>query len=381
MKKVIALFLMAILLSTTLLSGCSSETKKEKKQPKTTESSQKMSAEDAETIEAFYANFLKLAEIPRPSHHEEKISKFLYDWAVKKGYDTKQDDYMNVMFDVPATSGNENLPLVALQVHMDMVAVGEDGSDFDPLKDPIKVIRDDKTGTITADGTSLGADDGAGVATIMTMLESGAEHGPLRVIITTDEEDGLTGTMNMNPEWVKTPKYLINVDGEDSTAVTVSTASCDIVSASKDVETVEPRGNTALSVSISGLKGGHSGVEIDKKRCNATVAAAAFLKNLSEQNIAFDIASFKGGSAPNAIPSSASCVIVVDKESKDIITSSAESYLKKLNKDYKGIEDGIKFTVKDTDMPDSVVSVSDIDNVVALITNIIDGIHTMSPDK
>ena len=105
-----------------------------------------------------------------------------------------------------------------------MVAVGEDGTDFDPLNDPIKPIRDDKAGTVTADGTSLGADDGAGIAVIMTLLESDAEHGPLRIIISTNEEDGLTGTFNMDPEWVKAPKYLINVDAEDSTAMTVSTA-------------------------------------------------------------------------------------------------------------------------------------------------------------
>lgn len=381
MKKGVAFLLITMLLSATLLSACTSEKQNESEQPKATETKQDIPADDAEIIEAFYANFLKLAAIPRPSHHEEKISRFLYDWAVDKGYDAVQDDSLNVMFDVPATSGKEDLPLVALQVHMDMVAVGRDGSDFDPLNDPIKVIRDDKAGTLTADGTSLGADDGAGISIILTMLESDAEHGPLRVIITTNEEDGLTGTFQMDPEWVKAPKYLINVDGEESTSVTVSTASGDIVSGSKDVETMAPRGNTALAVRISGLKGGHSGVEIDKRRCNATVALAAFLKQLSEQNLAYDIASVKGGTAPNAIPNSASCVLVADKESKDIIVSSAKSYLEKLRTDYKGIEEDIQLTVRDADMPASVISAQDADDAVYQITNIIDGIHTMSSDK
>lgn len=311
MKRTITLLLAALFLP-VILSACSTGQQKEADATTAPATADEASDEDAEIIEAFYANFTKLTGIPRPSHHEEKISKFLYDWAVEKGYNAVQDENLNVMFDVPATSGKEALPLVALQVHMDMVAVGEDGKDFDPLNDPIKPIRDDKAGTVTADGTSLGADDGAGIATIMTLLESDAEHGPLRIIITTNEEDGLTGTFNMDPEWVKAPKYLINVDAEDSNAMTVSTASADIVSGSKEVETNEPRGNMALTVSISGLKGGHSGVEIDKGRCNATVALGTFLTELSNQNFAFDIASMEGGSAPNDIPNKASCVIVID---------------------------------------------------------------------
>ena len=380
MKRTITLLLAALFLP-VILSACSTGQQKEADATTAPATADEASDEDAEIIEAFYANFTKLTGIPRPSHHEEKISKFLYDWAVEKGYNAVQDENLNVMFDVPATSGKEALPLVALQVHMDMVAVGEDGKDFDPLNDPIKPIRDDKAGTVTADGTSLGADDGAGIATIMTLLESDAEHGPLRIIITTNEEDGLTGTFNMDPEWVKAPKYLINVDAEDSNAMTVSTASADIVSGSKEVETNEPRGNMALTVSISGLKGGHSGVEIDKGRCNATVALGTFLTELSNQNFAFDIASMEGGSAPNAISNKASCVIVIDAGSKDIVSSSAQSCLEKLKADYKGIEDSIEVTVTDTAMPASVISAQDADDAVYLITNIIDGVYTMSPDK
>ena len=381
MKRPIMLLLTAVFLATFILSSCSTGQQKVTDATTVPATADEVSAEDAAVIEAFYANFTKLTEIPRPSHHEEKISRFLYDWAVEKGYSAVQDENLNVMFDVPATSGKEALPLVALQVHMDMVAVGADGVDFDPLTDPIKPIRDDKSGTVTADGTSLGADDGAGIGMIMTLLEGDAEHGPLRIIITTNEEDGLTGTFNMDPEWVSTPKYLINVDAEDSTAMTVSTASADIVSGSKEVETNEPRGNLALTVSISGLKGGHSGVEIDKGRCNATVARTMFLTELNEQNFAFDIASLEGGSAPNAIPDKASCVIVIEKGSKEIVTSAAQSYLKKLQADYKGIENSIEFAVADTAMPSSVISAQDADDAVYLITNIIDGVYTMSPDK
>ena len=389
MKKAIAFLLTAAMLMAVLFSACAADSSKANEASDSTATSDsaaasdkvKLSAEDEKIFNAFYDNFLKLAAIPRPSHHEEKISKFLYDWAVEKGYEAYQDDSMNVIFEVPATEGKENTPLVALQAHMDMVAAAKDGVKFDPLNDPIKPIRDDAAGTLTADGTTLGADDGAGVGTIMTYLESGESHGPLRIIFTTNEEDGMSGTFNLDPKWVKDPKYLINVDAVDSSSALVSTASGTLVKGSKNVKIVAPSGNTALEVSIGGLKGGHSGVDIDKGRCNAIIALGSFLKKLSDQNIAYEVASFKGGSAPNAIPGNASCVIVVDKDSKSAVTQAAEKYLSDLQSDYKNSEDGITFTAKDADMPDAVIASDDVTAAVTLVKNIINGIHTMSPDK
>ena len=288
---------------------------------------------------------------------------------------------MNVIFDVPATSGKEDLPMVALQAHMDMVAVARDEVDFDPLNDPIKPIRDDAAGTVTADGTTLGADDGAGVGTVMALLESDAEHGPLRVIFTTNEEDGMTGTFNLDKKWLEEPKYLINVDAVDSSSAIVSTASGTLVKGSKDVKTAAPEKDTALIVAIGGLMGGHSGVDIDKGRCNAIIALGAFLQQLSDQEISYELASFDGGSAPNAIPERAYCVMVVAAADKDAVTQAAADYLTKLQDEYKESEDGITFTVSDTELPESVAAQDDAKAAVNVINNIINGIVTMSPDK
>lgn len=384
MKKIVLFLLMAAILMTGLLSACSTagqDASQQSSDSETVADQGGMSEQDEAIFDAFYTNFRKLAEVPRPSHHEEKISRFLYDWASEKGYDVHQDDALNIIFDVPATSGKEDAPLVALQAHMDMVAVARDGIDFDPLNDPIKPVRDDAAGTLTADGTSLGADDGVGDATIMTFLESGEEHGPLRVIITTNEEDGMTGTFNLDPEWLQAPEYLINLDAVDSDSAIVSTASGTLVKGSKDVLTVDPTGDTALKITIGGLKGGHSGVDIDKNRCNAIIAVGAFLQDLSDQGIAYDLASFEGGSAPNAIPSNATCVVVVKADIRDAMTQAADSYLGKLQEAYKDIEDGITFTVEDTDMLDSVIAREDADAAVALVTNMINGVYTMSADK
>ena len=384
MKKMLALMLMAAIMFT--IAACSADGNDKSDSTAAADSTavsdnNTLSEEDERIFDAFYSNFLKLAAVPRPSHHEEKISKFLYDWAVDKGYEPHQDDAMNIIFDVPATSGNENVPLVALQAHMDMVAAAVDGKTFNPTQDPITPIRDDAAGTVTADGTTLGADDGAGLGTIMAFLESGEEHGPLRIIITTNEEDGMTGTFNLDPKWVQEPKYLINLDAVDSSSAIVSTASGTLVKGTKDVKTTEPEGDTALKIAIGGLKGGHSGVDIDKNRCNAIIALGAFLRSLSEKEISFQVASFDGGNAPNAIPDKASCIIVVDSDKKDSVEQSAADYLKKLQNDFKDIEDGITFAVEDAEMPGSVVSSEDADAALTLINLIINGIYTMSPDK
>ena len=139
------------------------------------------------------------------------------------------------MIDVPATKGYEQWPLCILQGHMDMVVAVEEGKEFDPLSDPITMIRDDKAGTLTADGTSLGSDDGAGVAIIMTALQGKMKHGPLRVLITVDEEDGMEGAFNMDPSWVNGADYLINIDNETSDEVLVSTAAGDAIEITKQI--------------------------------------------------------------------------------------------------------------------------------------------------
>ena len=139
--------------------------------------------------EKIIENFLSLCAIPHKSHHEEKISRFLCDWAVKKGLAAVRDEQGNVIIDKPGSAGHEDAPRTILQAHMDMVVVWEDGMDFDPLNDTITVINDGKT--LKAKGTSLGGDDGAGVALAMSILEDEtAVHGPIRAIFTVDEEDG-----------------------------------------------------------------------------------------------------------------------------------------------------------------------------------------------
>ena len=336
------------------------------------------SAEDI--IDCVVENMSLISQVPRPSHHEEKISAFLKDWAKQYGFSPIQDEALNVCFDIPATEGMENYPLTVLQGHMDMVVAVADGKDFDPLEDPITLIRDDEAGTLTADGTSLGSDDGSGLAIMMAIAQGKMNHGPLRIIVTVDEEDGMEGAFSRSADWLEGVAYLINIDNECSEEVLVSTAAGDSVRGTGTVDMREASGNLALEIGLSGLKGGHSGMEIDKGRLNGVIGLARFLKELKEKGIASELAAFSGGTASNAIPTKAVCSIVIDAADREAVQTLAESYHERLQQDYEGIEDGILFEVKELEGIPPVVSSEANDSAIRFMTEIIDGVQTMSKD-
>ena len=265
---------------------------------------------------------------------------------------------------------------------MDMVAVAEDDQNFDPLTDPITVIRDDENGTLTADGTSLGADDGIGVSIIMTIVQAQGEmaHGPLRAIFTTNEEDGMDGAANLDPEWLNGAPWLINIDNEDASSVLVSTASGDSVTNKKDLTPADPSGDKTLRIGISNLKGGHSGIDIDKGRLNGIAALGGFLNQLEKEGVVYELSSFKGGCAGNAIPSQAEAVIVISAEDQEQIGHNLAAYCEELNEQYKDIENEIQCEVTEMDSLPKVVSSQEKEAVVRFITETFTGVYAMSDD-
>jgi len=288
-----------------------------------------------------------------------------------------QDSVNNIMFDVPATQWMEDKPLGILQAHMDMVVAVADGKEFDKLNDPIIAIRNDEEWILTADGTSLGADDGAGLAIIMAVTQWKIAHGPLRMVITVDEEDGMDGALNISPLRFDWASYLINIDNEWSSEVLVSTAAGDDFRAEKKISQINPTRNMAINLSISNLKGWHSGVEIDKWRLNGIIWLAKFLKQL---NIDFELASFEWWTASNAIPTRANAVLVIDENEKELLEQKFTEYCDMLKVEYDGIEDEILcgFTILD-ELP-QVVTQEEKDNIIKFVTEIIDGVYTMSED-
>ena len=329
-------------------------------------------------FEIIINEFLKISGIPRPSHHEEKISAYIAGWAREHGLQAVRDEWKNVVIEKPASPGMETAPVTILQAHMDMVCVAEDGFEYDPLNDPIRVVNDDVT--LTAEGTSLGADDGIGVAMCLYLLQDDTlRHGPLRVILTADEEDGMDSA-EMDPVCFK-GRYLINLDEEEIGALSNSCAGSELFRF-QSVLRKEPvrEGSLKISISVSDLLGGHSGLEIHKGRANAVVALAMVLTELSLNGIAFRITSFTGGQAYNAIPKAGSVTVVIDPEDR----ASAERILDNCISDFKErfckIEPDCRFVYttepyEAKEAPEADASI----RLARLMCSVPNGIHTMSP--
>ena len=378
MKKTWISIWLLCLLAALALTACGSA---EDSGPSTLpEAESSPAAAPEEIIDCVVENFCLLAEVPRPSHHEEAIGAFLMNWAEEQGLRPVMDEAGNVMVDVPPSQGLEEYPLVILQGHMDMVVAVEDGKDFDPLTDPIAVIRDEEANTLKADGTSLGSDDGAGCAIIMAVVQGRTPHGPLRVLITTDEEDGMEGAFNMDASWLENASYLINIDNETSSDVLVSTAAGDSMRFSRSAGFRDAAGDLALTVELSGLTGGHSGIEINKGRLNGLIGLAGFLKDLREHGVSCELARFAGGTASNAIPNRAACTIVISAGDADAVKERAETYLTELKEAYAGIEDGMSLRVTEEDSVPQVLSEEDRESLVRFMTELIDGVNTWSAD-
>ena len=336
-----------------------------------------MSAEDAAIVDDIIENFELLAAIPRQSGHEQAVSDYLKGWAEAQGCQVRQNEINDLFFDVPATQGCEALPLIALQAHMDMVCVAEEGRAYDPLTDPIEVVVDRAAGTMTADGTTLGADDGAGVAVIMSIVKGHMAHGPLRIIFTTDEEVGMTGAMAVRPEDVAGVSYLINVDSEESDTVTVSSAADATVVVTDAPRLTEPAKDMTVSVTISGLTGGHSGVMIGEGFCNGIVALAEALSAL-DRDVPFELVSLTGGIADNAIPSKAQAVIVIDAADRDALERFVAERQAALREAYRGIEDRLTIAVEAAEPASRVFEAEQTKCILAYVTGTINGVYTMS---
>lgn len=312
-------------------------------------------ATDTAVVDDFLDHFALLAAVPRPSGHERGVSDRLKEWGKKLGFNVRQNAVGNLVIDVPATAGLENLPVVGLQAHLDMVCVGRDGRDYDALRDPVVLIVDRAAGTLKADGTSLGADDGAGVALAMCIGEGRMAHGPLRLIFTADEEVGMSGARALTPEDLRGVKYLVNIDSEASDAMTVSSAAdCELL-ATASLRPAAPTKDAALEISIAGLTGGHSGMEIASGKCNAIVALADTLARIGD-SLPFELAGFSGGTAKNAIPAKARATIVVDASERAKVEAIVSACAAELEGAYARSDPGLCLQTEPAQLPSSVMA-------------------------
>ena len=273
-----------------------------------------------------------LTQIPRPSKHEGKVIEYLYNWGVSHGLETIKDETGNIIIRKPATPGFENRKGVILQGHMDMVPQKTGDSNHDFLNDPITTLIDGDW--VTADRTTLGADNGIGVALGLAVLEDPAvKHGPVEVLVTYDEETGMTGANKLRPGVLK-GDILINLDSEDEGELCVGCAGgLDAKADFKYRKYNTPKGYKGLRIKVSGLQGGHSGMDISLYRANANKVMCRILLPLLE-NFGAKVVSFTGGSLRNAIPFEAVCEIVLPEENVNSVKKLIVNIFEEVKAEY-----------------------------------------------
>lgn len=327
--------------------------------------------------ECVWRNFYDLTQVPRPSGHLEKVQQFLLDFAKKVGVEAFKDSANNIVMRKPASPGMENRKTVMLQAHMDMVPQKTPDSTHNFETDPIQTWIDGEW--VKTKGTTLGADNGLGIAAIMAVMEDKTlKHGPIEALCTADEETGMYGANDL-PTGQMNSDILLNLDTEDEGEMIVGSAGgVDITGTIeyKPVETEE--GDKAIKVTIKGLKGGHSGLEINEGRANANKQMVRFVREAISLCDA-RLAEWHGGNMRNAIPNSCVVVLTVPAENVEATKELVEDWKEQIVEDYYGIEDAIEFFCEDVETPKTEVPVDIQDNLIDAIYACHDGVIRMIP--
>lgn len=325
-------------------------------------------------LESVLKEFEGLAAIPRPSGHEEAVSNFLKNHLMELGCQVTQDEVNNIIADIPATPGCEQAPRTILQGHMDMVCVAESGHKYEPLRDPIRLVRTEET--LTADGTSLGADDGIGVAVAIHVLKHSAKHGPLRLVVTVDEERGMTGAKELSPKFLEDARFLINCDSENYDELTVGSAGSVNLDFRRELSRVPASFARSFRIDVMGLLGGHSGERIGEGRANALRTMALLLRAIKKKGD-FELAELSGGKARNAIADRAKALIVTDLSEEQLKAVLQEEFAR-FQDIYGKIEKEASFTVRKAAYPDKVLTREERDGLLALLLMLHTGVFAMS---
>jgi dipeptidase D len=328
--------------------------------------------------QCIWKNFYALTQVPRPSGHLEKIQQFLLDFGKQAGVYAVKDPAGNIHMRKAATPGMENRKGIILQAHMDMVPQKTPESKHDFVTDPIEPWIDGEW--VKAKGTTLGADNGLGVAAIMAIMEDKTlKHGPIDALITADEETGMYGANDL-PEGELQGDILMNLDSEHWGKFVIGSAGGIDVTATLDYQEVDtdPE-DAAVKVTVSGLRGGHSGLEINEGRGNANKLLVQVVREAIAETEA-RLASWQGGNMRNAIPFKAEAVLTLPKENITVLKEIAADWNDTFNDEFKLIEpQGIQLTVEEVPVPTKEVPVEIQDNLVDAIYACHDGVIRFIP--
>lgn len=323
--------------------------------------------------------FHDLTQIPRPTGKMEAVTRYMLDFGKSLGLETLQDEVGNVVIRKNATPGYENRPTVVLQAHLDMVPQKNSHIEHNFETDPIDAYIDGDW--VTARDTTLGADNGIGVALAMAVLsDETLKHGPVEGLFTIDEEVGMDGALGLKPGFLKST-ILINCDSEEEGELFVGCAGGADINVSNQFknDSYVPEGDIAIKLSLTGLKGGHSGVDIHLGRANANKLMFRFLKE-AVGSYGARLAFVEGGSLRNAIPREAFAVITIPGDNAEVLWELVGDYQEIYRTEYEGIEDKINFKAEEAPLPDSLIPEEIQDDLINAIEACQNGVISMLTD-
>ena len=332
---------------------------------------------DKTLLEGILSVFYSFCGIPHASGAEKPLSDQLLKRFQSAGLIASQDVHGNLTVDFPATAGHEHAPLTAVQGHLDMVCAARAGSGWDGRTDPVRTQIID--GWLCSDGaSSLGADCGIGnAAAIWLLTDAAIAHGPVRLLLTVDEETGLRGAQAMDASCVRDVRYFINLDGFSAHQAVISSASGLRETFRRSLKTCPTQGQTAVRLALTGLRGGHSGYDIGKDRANAVRELCTYLRALP---VSYELTDLHGGTASNAIPFSCEVTLVIAEEDISRLRASARRFQTALLKRFGTQEPDIAVTLTRVDRPAAVWIPECTRAVLELCTSLRDGVYAMRSD-
>ncbi len=325
-----------------------------------------------------WRNFYKLTQIPHPSGYMKPMSEFLMVFAKAHNLEAKTDKVGNILIKKSATAGMENRQTVVLQAHIDMVPQKNGDVEHDFVTDALRPVIDGEW--VRASGTTLGADNGIGVAAALAVLESNdLQHGPIEAFFTVDEETGMVGANGLAEDFLS-GDILLNMDSEDEGELYVGCAGgVDANLTFKYQEVAVPEGDVAVCVELKGLRGGHSGLEINEGRANANKLIFRFLKESIMQYEA-RLASVEGGNMRNAIPREAHAVLTIPADTLGDLEILVQEYEDLFNEEYRAIENEISFTMREVELPSGLIPEEIQDDLVNAVTACPNGVFRFIPE-
>ncbi len=328
--------------------------------------------------EIVWRYFEKISSIPRGSGNEEALRRAILSWSREAGCAADADEVGNVIVRIPATPGCEKAPRIVLQCHMDMVQEKDAGTAFDFEKDGIRLVREGDW--ITADGTTLGADNGIGLAAALSFMEmTDSPHGPLEILATVEEETGLTGASGVNPATLQ-GRLLFNLDSEEDGIFYAGCAGGRDVIVTLPVTRVAPRAETqGFRLTVKGLLGGHSGLDILSNRANANVLLARAVGALWH-DLDVTLSWIVGGDKHNAIPREATAAIAAKPVVVDRMRNILDDCLASFQGEFGEIEPNLSLTLDDGNLPSSVLDPLSQQNLLGLLIGLPNGVRTMMRD-